>query len=76
MNDLNKEVNNEKDRNSKKGFKVYFDFIKKPLTLLSILVVVLILMVVTPVEYLPVIMSLVKAIVKVLLIGEVGGIDV
>jgi len=76
MSDLNKEVNNEKDRSSKKGFKVYFDFIKKPLTLLSILVVVLILMVVTPVEYLPVIMSLVKAIVKVLLIGEVGGIDV
>lgn len=76
MSDLNKEVNNEKDRNSKKSIKVYFDFIKKPLTLLSILVVVLILMVVTPVEYLPVIMSLVKAIVKVLLIGEIGGIDV
>ena len=76
MSDLNKEVNNEKDRNSKKGFKVYFDFIKKPLVLLAILVVVLILMVVTPIEYLPVIMSLVKAIVKVLLIGEIGGIDV
>lgn len=70
------EVNNEKDRNSKKSIKIYFDLIKKPLTLLAILVVVLILMVVTPVEYLPVIMSLVKAIVKVLLIGEVGGIDV
>ena len=76
MSDLNKEVNNEKDRNSKKSIKIYFDFIKKPLTLLAILVVVLILMVVTPVEYLPVIMSLVKAIVKVLLIGEIGGIDV
>ena len=69
------EVNNEKDRNSKGSIKVYIENFKKPLTLLAILVVVLILMVVTPTEYLPVVMSLIKAIVKVILIGEIGGID-
>lgn len=61
---------NEKDAKGNKTIRDYIKYIKTPLGIGVILITILILMVVTPVEYLPTVISLIKALTQVILIGD------
>jgi len=60
----------EKDRKSNKNIRDYIKYFKTPLVAGVLLVIVLILLAITPVEYQPVVISLIKALTQVLLIGD------